>query len=99
VTNGTKELPKRHGGSPIFTNASVNRKRAEEAYRGGLTPAEIAAEWPLVWTCTEGKLGQKYDYELADGSGRYETRYQITAASVREAIARKSAALRAQAAK
>lgn len=83
-----KTYPIKHAGSPIFTNASINRKRAEEAFRGGLTIEQIAAEWPEVWTLTDGKLSQKYDYMLADGSERLETNRMITSESVRKAIKR-----------
>ena len=88
-------LPKRHAGSPLRTNASINRDSAVRCLKAGMTVEQIAAEWPEVFTVTvEGgtpKLGQKYDYELADGSGRFETNRMITAASVRAAIARRKA--------
>ncbi len=73
--------------SPLVTNASLNRKSAIKAFTAGMTAADIAAEWPLVFTVNaEGKLGQIYDAEIADGSGRLETRYTITAESVTKAI-------------
>jgi hypothetical protein len=86
-----RTLPKRHAGSPIFTNASINREHAIRCFAAGLTVADIAAEWPEVFKVTVEhgvpKLGQIYDYELADGSGRYETDRTITRASVDAAIA------------
>jgi hypothetical protein len=72
-----------------MTNAACNRAAAERAFAAGLTIQQIAAEWPDVWKLDrEGKLGQKYDYELADGSGRKETNRRITEVSVDQAIAR-----------
>ena len=85
----TKQLRKVHAGSPLMTNAALNRRAAERAYAAGLTIAQIAAEWPEVWRVdADGKLGQKYDYELADGSGRKETNRRITDESVTAAIAK-----------
>lgn len=76
--------------SPLVTNAACNRAAAEKAFRAGLTVAEIAAEWPRVFKVdAEGKLSQIYDSEIADGSGRFETRYRITDESVQVAIKRK----------
>ncbi len=77
------------GYSPTFTNASVNRQRATEAFAAGLTPKEIAAEWPEVFKVVDGKLGQKYFYEINDGSGRFETDFMITRESVKDAILKK----------
>lgn len=81
-------MRKQNAGSPIFTNASINRKLAVRCFQAGMTAEEIAAEWPEVWTVKGGKLAQKYDYELADGSGRLETNRLITEQSVNSAIAR-----------
>lgn len=87
--NPNRRLPKRHAGSPLMTNAACNRAAAERAFKAGMTVQQIAAEWPEVWKLdAEGKLGQKYDYELADGSGRYETNRRITEDSVTAAIAK-----------
>lgn len=84
-----KQLPKRHAGSPLVTNASHNRNMAELAFKAGLTVEQIVAEWPEVWKLdAAGKIGQKYDYELADGSGRFETNRMITRDSVAAAIAK-----------
>ena len=87
-----KPLRKVHAGSPLRTNASLNRDAAVKAFKAGLTIQQIVAEWPEVFKLVmEGDrptLGQKYDYELADGSGRFETRRMITAESVKLAIAR-----------
>jgi hypothetical protein len=83
----TRQLPKIHAGSPLETNASINRDRATIAHNGGMTAQQIAAHWPEVFKCsTDGKLSQIYDYELADGSGRYETNRLITLESVADAI-------------
>ena len=77
--------------SPLVTNASINRQQATRAFQGGLTVAEIAAEWPKVFRMNaDGKLSQIYDSEIADGSGRLETKYKITSQSVIAAIARKA---------
>lgn len=81
-----KPLKKIHAGSPLFTNAAINRMMAAECFKAGFTVEQIAAEWPEVFKVTMEagvpKLGQKYDYELADGSGRYETNRLITRDSV-----------------
>lgn len=84
-------LRKVHAGSPLQTNAALNRKAAEKAFAAGVTVEQIAAYWPEVWQLThedDGRttLGQKYDYELADGSGRYETNRRITEDSVKACI-------------
>lgn len=86
-------LPKIHAGSPLITNAHVNRGHALTCLKAGLTPAQIVDEWPEVWRLTDGKLSQIYDYELADGSGRYETNRMITRESVKAAIRRHKARL------
>lgn len=83
-----RRLAKLHH-SPLITNASMNRTSAESAFRAGLTTQQIAAEWPKVFRVDgDGKLAQIYDSEIDDGSERLETKYTITAESVREAIAR-----------
>lgn len=91
-----RPLPRRHAGSPLRTNASINRERAAACFKADLTVHAIAAAWPEVFTVTiergEAKLGQRYDYELADGSGRFETHRLITAASLRAVLARHAAA-------
>jgi hypothetical protein len=85
----SKALPKRHAGSPLVTNAAHNRSMALECWQAGMTSQQIAVEWPEVWKLdAEGKLAQRYDYELADGSGRFETRRLITRESVKAAIAK-----------
>lgn len=67
----------------------MNHTSTEKAFRAGLTIQQIAAEWPKVFRVDgDGRLAQIYDSEIADGSGRLETKYTITAESVREAIAR-----------
>ena len=81
-----KTLPKIHAGSPLKTNACINRDHAVTCFKAGMSAADIAAEWPEVWSLADGKIGQKYDYELADGSGRYETKRLITRTSVQAAI-------------
>lgn len=65
-----------------------------------MAPADIAKEWPEVFRVTveDGtpKLGIKYDYEIADGSGRLETKRTILKESADKAIrAFKSARRRA----
>ena len=80
-------LPKVQAGSPIKTNACINREAAIKAFKAGVTAAHIAEYWPEVWQLTEeGKITQKYDYELADGSGRFETKRMILPSSVRGII-------------
>lgn len=75
--------------SPLVTNASLNRQSAMRCAGAGMKAADIAAEFPKVFKLSEdGKLGQIYDAEIADGSGRLETRYTITAAAVESAIKR-----------
>ena len=80
----------RHAGSPMRTNASLNRSAAARAFAAGVTIREIAGYWPEVWRVTveNGRetLAQKYDYALADGSGRWETTRRITETSVRACI-------------
>jgi hypothetical protein len=87
-----KTLKKINAGSPLVTNAHCNRTAAERAFRAGVTMLQIAEFWPEVWRVTteHGKqvIGQKYDYELADGSGRKETNRRITADSVTACIER-----------
>jgi hypothetical protein len=87
-----RTLRKVHAGSPLRTNASINRDRAIECFKAGMTVEQIASEWPEVFQVTiedgQPRLGQRYDYELADGSGRFETKRTITSASVKAAIAR-----------
>jgi len=63
---------------------------AELAYKGGLSVADIAAEWSKVFRLdADGKLSQIYDSEYPDG--RKETKYTITRQSVTDAIARRKA--------
>jgi len=84
-----RRLKKVHAGSPLHTNASRNRQSAVDCFKAGMTPAQIAEAFPEVWRLdADGRLSQRYDYELADGSGRYETRYLITRTAVRDAIAK-----------
>jgi hypothetical protein len=68
----------------------MNRKAAATCFAAGLTVEQIAAAWPEVFRVTieDGipKLGQRYDYALADGSGRHETNRMITRASVAAVI-------------
>lgn len=87
-----RKLPIVHAGSPLRTNASINRDTALKAFKAGMTAREIARAWPAVFKVdSEGKLGQKYDYELGDGSGRYETNRMITRASLKDVLARHKA--------
>lgn len=85
-----RQLKRIHAGSPLVTNASLNRDAAERAHKAGVTAEQIAEYWPEVWRMSteNGRrvLGQRYDYELADGSGRKETNRLITAESVSECI-------------
>lgn len=87
-----KPLRKQHAGSPLETNACINREQAERCFKAGMTIQQIADEWPEVFEMTiedgQPRLGQKYDYELADGSGRFETRRLITNDSVVAAVAK-----------
>lgn len=87
-----KPLRKVNAGSPLLTNAMLNRSVAETAFRAGVTAKQIAEFWPEVWRYYEERgnmvLGQRYDYELNDGSGRKETNRRITEESVRECIAK-----------
>ncbi len=86
-----KTLPKRHAGSPLRTNASLNRDCAVACFKAGLSVQAIAAAWPEVFMVTsehgEPRLGLRYDYELADGSGRYEQTRRITEQSLRDVLA------------
>lgn len=86
-----RKLRRVHAGNPLFTNASINRNRAVKCFEAGMTPDDIASAWPEVFKATteHGRrvLGQRYDYELADGSGRKETNRLITESSMREVIA------------
>jgi uncharacterized protein (DUF433 family) len=85
----TQGLPIIHAGSPIMTNAHLNRQAALKCFQAGMTPQQIAASWPEVWRCdADGKLSQIYDYELADGSERLETNRRILDKSVTAAIRR-----------
>lgn len=86
-----KPLRKQHAGSPLITNASLNRAQALKCFKAGMTIQQIVDEWPKVFEITvedgQPRIGQKYDYELADGSGRFETNRLITNDSVVRAIA------------
>ena len=74
--------------SPAHSNASINRDLAIRCLKAGMTPQQIATEWPKVWRCdAAGKLGQIYDSQF-EGSEIKETRYTITRESVDKAIAR-----------
>lgn len=87
-TRRSRALPVRHAGSPLQTNASLNRDAATKAFKAGVTAEQIADYWPEVFYLDpDGKLSQKYDYELADGSGRKETNRRITDDSVESCIA------------
>lgn len=82
-------LPIKNAGSPLQTNASLNRQAASKVARAvpGCAGKHIADYWPEIFGINElAQLYQKYDYELADGSGRFETNRRITDASVRGAI-------------
>lgn len=80
-------LPIKHAGSPLKTNASINRDHAVRMFNAGMTPRDIANAFPAVFKVTDGdKLGQKYDYELGDGSGRLETSRLILKSAVDDAI-------------
>lgn len=85
-----RKLPIKHAGSPLVTNGYLNLKAAMKCNtsKAHMTAKQIADEWPEVFRCKGGKLSQKYDYELADGSGRYETNRLITRKSVASAIRR-----------
>ncbi len=75
--------------APLVTNASLNRDAAAKCLAAGMTAAEIAREWPAVWRPNAaGQLAQKYDYEINDGSGRFETNRRITDESVERAMDR-----------
>lgn len=71
---------------PLFTNASVNRKRAAEVLKAGKTPQQVAAYWPEVFALVDGKLAQLYDYRFlvteTDEVPTYETSRTITDESV-----------------
>lgn len=82
-----RELP---GDGPLQTNASLNRAHAVRMFEAGMTPAEIAAEFPVVFTCQDGQLGQKYD-SVYRGSQRKETRFLVASAAVDAAIEQSAA--------
>lgn len=79
-------------GSPLLSNAACNRAAAEKAFAAGVTIQRIAEFWSEIWQLkTEhGRecLSQKYDYEIDDGSGRFETNRCITDDSVKACIQR-----------
>lgn len=95
-----KVLPKIRAGSPLVTNAHLNRVAAGKCLAAGMSVEQVAAEWPEVWRAVDGTgeaagrkvLSQKYDYEIDDGSGRYETNRLILGDSVKAAIKRHKAA-------
>lgn len=82
-----KSLKRLHG-NPLRTNASINREMAMRCFKAGMTPRQIAAEWPKVFRCIvehdREVLSQTYDSEY-DGD-RKETRYTILRESVDAAI-------------
>jgi hypothetical protein len=98
-TRDGRPIKRARGYDPLVTNAQVNnaqvnRRIAGEAFAAGLTPREIADEWPRVFYLNvdaQGRetIGQLYDTLLDDGRG--ETRYTITRESLAKAIARKGA--------
>jgi hypothetical protein len=71
---------------PLFTNAHINRERARQCLRAGMSPEDVANEFPEVWECVNGKLRQIYSYTLPDG--RKETDYTILISAAYDAIAR-----------
>lgn len=83
-----RELP---GDGPLTTNAGVNRDRAMQMFKAGMTVEQIAAEFPKVFFASEGTLGQKYD-SIYVRSGRKETKYMITSEATKKAIAAHKAA-------
>jgi hypothetical protein len=91
-TRDGRPIKRARGYDPLVTNAQVNRRIAGEAFAAGLTPREIADEWPRVFYLNvdaQGRetIGQLYDTLLDDGRG--ETRFTITRESLAKAIARK----------
>jgi hypothetical protein len=74
----------------LHTNASANRDKAVEMFKVGMLTQDIARAFPEVFKVTkedgQDRLGQKYDYELADG--RKETKRLITADAVKKVISR-----------
>ena len=79
----------------ITLNASVNRDRAVQCLKSGMTPAQVAAEFPRVFSCGEnGKLAQIYDSVIAGTitpecpEGLRETRYTILQVAVDRVIRR-----------
>jgi hypothetical protein len=84
-----QQLTKLHY-QPLHSNAGLNRDSALRCLKAGMTPQEIADEWPKVWRCIDGKLSQIYDSEFCDDrgnrTGRFETKYTVTKASVDKAI-------------
>lgn len=76
------------GAVPIMTNAAVNRSQAIECLRRGMKPEQIAAEWPLVWKCEGGKLGQRYDSWYEADPNLKDIAYTVTSESVEEVLAK-----------
>ncbi len=76
--------------APLRLNAQLNRNKAAEMLRAGMTVRDIARAFPEVFfvSVEEGrdKLGQKYDMEYADG--RKETKYLILDDAKKKAIAK-----------
>lgn len=73
--------------APLFSNASINRKRAAAALAAGKTPEQVAAQWPEVFALVDGKLAQLYDYRFfADINGYkiFETERTITETSLED---------------
>ncbi len=46
-----------------MTNAAHNRKQAILMFEAGMPPAQIVAEFPLVYKLVKGKIGLRYSAE------------------------------------
>lgn len=67
--------------STLYTNAAHNRDQATRLFKAGYTPQEIADAFPLIWKCTDGAIGQRYDSVMSD------ERKEIDAMMASEAVA------------
>ena len=98
-----RRFPLLHAGSPLRTNAMLNRGYASKVFAAGGTVEEVATMWPEAFQVVPSadgmstRLSQLYDYALDDGSGRCETRLLIPSTSLRKALRRVAARLKREA--
>jgi hypothetical protein len=84
-----------------MTNAHHNREQAHRMFTAGMTPAQIAAEFPAAYRCTDGKLGLVYDAaatvalhradRIAAECGLKEARLMVSSVAVAQVLGERAA--------